>query len=237
MTDIPLNTSMRLARLAGAMYLIQIAAGTFSELVARSPFLVRGDASQTAHNIMSSELLFRIGITSDLVTYISVLIATWALFVLLRPVSRNLALLALFFRLIELSIHFNVTLNSLAALRLLNGAGYLGSVDPALLQALAQHAIGVQGEGLRLGFIPLGFGSALFAYLMFKSRSVPKLLAGWGIFASLLLATFVMVIIVLPSAVTMLYVPMLPMGIYEVSLGFWLLFRGIKPTAGTAGAA
>ena len=237
MTDISLNTQMRLARLAGAMYLIQIGAGTFSELVARSPFLVRGDAAQTAHNIMSSELLFRIGITSDLVTYISVLIATWALFVLLRPVSQNLALLALFFRLIELSIHFNVTLNSLAALRLLNGAGYLGVIDPALLQALAQHAIGVQGEGLRLGFIPLGLGSALFAYLMLKSRSVPQLLAGWGVFASSLLASFVMVIIVQPSVGKMLYIPMLPMGIYEVSLGLWLLFRGMKPITSTAGAA
>ncbi len=229
MTESTPSTPLRIARLAGAMYLIQITTGTFSELVARSPFVVGDDAAQTAHNIMSSEQLFRIGIASDLLTYSAVLIATWALYVLLRPVSRNLALLALFFRLIELSIHFNVTLNSLAVLRLLGGAEYLGNIDPALLAALAQHALGVQGEGLRVGFIPLGLGSALFAYLMFKSRCVPRVLAGFGVCASLLLSAFVLVTIVHSDARQMLYIPMLPMGIYEISLGFWLLFRGMKP--------
>jgi Domain of unknown function (DUF4386) len=235
MADTSLNSSIRVARLAGAMYLVQIATGTFSELVARTPFLVRGDAAQTAQKIMSSEQVFRLGIASDLITYTAVLIATWALFVLLRPINRNVAFLALFFRLIELSIHFNATLNSLSVLRLLSGAEFLRVVDPATLQALAQHALGVQGEGLRMGFIPLGLGSSLFAYLLLKSRFIPRVLAGWGVFASLLLAAFALLIIVYPTAARMLYVPMAPMGIYEIGLGFWLLLRGIKPMTNSVG--
>jgi len=81
------------------MYLMQMATGVFTELYARGSLIVRGDATRTAQNIIDSERLFRIGIASDLATYTAVLLATWALYVLLRPVDRHLALLAVFFRL------------------------------------------------------------------------------------------------------------------------------------------
>lgn len=66
----------------------------------------------------------------------------------------------------------------------------------------------------------------MFAWLLFKSRYVPRLLAGWGVFASLLLAIDALAIIVFPQAGSLIYIPMLPKGIYEVTLGFWLLLRG-----------
>jgi hypothetical protein len=65
-------TQAQAARLAGAMYLIQMATGVFTELYARGSLIVRGDPTQTAQNIIESERLFRIGIASDLATYIAV---------------------------------------------------------------------------------------------------------------------------------------------------------------------
>jgi hypothetical protein len=227
----------RAARLAGAMYLVQMTTGVFTELYARGSLVVRGDPTQTAQNIINSERLFRIGIASDLATYTAVLLATWALYVLLRPVDRNLALLAVFFRLIELSIHFNVTLNSLGALRLLSGDEFLKTFEVGQLHSLAQLTLGVQGAGLNVGFILLGLGSAIFAYLLFKSRYIPRTLAGWGVFASLVLAAYALAIIVFPKAGELQVVPMLPMGIYEVTLGFWLLLRGAKIKASATNAA
>ncbi len=215
----------RLVRFAGAMYLLQMAAGVFTQLYARGSLIARGDPAQTAQNIIDSERLFRFGIASDIVCYTAVLLATWALYVLLRPIDRNLAVLAVFLRLMELAIHFNVTLNSLTVLRLLSGADYLKSIETGQLQSLAQLALGVQGAGMNLGFILLGLGSALFAWLLLKSRYVPRLLAGWGVFASLLLAIYALAIIVYPQAGSLIYIPMLPMGIYEITLGFWLLLR------------
>jgi hypothetical protein len=229
-------TQAQAARLAGAMYLIQMATGVFTELYARGSLIVAGDPTKTAHNIIQSERLFRIGVASDLATYIAVLLATWALYVLLRPVSRNLALLAVLFRLMELAIHFNVTLNSMTVLRLLSGDDYLRTIDQSQLYSLAQLALGAQGAGMNTGFILLGLGSAVFAYLLFKSRYIPRALAGWGVFASLLLAAYALVIIVLPEAGALQMAPMFPMGIYEVTLGFWLLLRGarIKESPGYA---
>ena len=215
----------RLVRFAGAMYLLQMAAGVFTQLYARGSLIVRGDPAQTAQNIIESERLFRIGIASDVVCYTAVLLATWALYVMLRPIDRNLAVLAVFLRLMELAVHFNVTVNSLTVLRLLSGADYLNSIETSQLHSLAQLALGVQGAGMNLGFVLLGLGSALFAYLLFRSPYVPRLLAGWGIFASLLLAIYALAIIVFPQAGSLMFIPMLPMGIYEVTLGFWLLLR------------
>jgi hypothetical protein len=210
------------------MYVIQMAAGVFTQIYARGSLIVRDDAAQTARNIVESEQLFRIGIASDLVTYTAVLLATWGLYVLLRPINRNLALIAVFFRLMELAIHFNVTVNSLAALRLLSGAGYLHAIDEAQLQSLAQLALGVQAAGMNMGFIPLGLGSAVFAYLLYRSRYIPRVIAGWGVFASLLLAAYALAIIVLPQVGALRLLPMLPMGFYEIALGFWLLLKGVK---------
>jgi hypothetical protein len=221
-------TQARVARLAGALYLLQMAAGVFAEVFVRGALVVRGDAAQTAQNIIDSERFFRLGIASDLVCYTAVLVATWALYVLLRSVDRNLAVLAVLLRLMELALHFNVTTQSLTALRLLSGADYLQAIDTAELQSLAQLAIGVQGAGMNTGFVLLGLGSAVFAYLFFKSRYIPRILAGWGVFASLLLSAYAFTVIVFPRAAALQIVPMLPMGIYEVSLGFWLLFKGAR---------
>jgi hypothetical protein len=205
-----------------------MAAGVFAEVFVRGSLVVRGDPAQTAQNIIDSERFFRLGIASDLVCYTAVLVATWALYVLLRSVDRNLAVLAVLLRLMELALHFNVTTQSLTALRLLSGADYLQAIDTAELQSLAQLAIGVQGAGMNTGFVLLGLGSAVFAYLFFKSRYIPRILAGWGVFASLLLSAYAFTVIVFPRAAALQIVPMLPMGIYEVSLGFWLLFKGAR---------
>jgi hypothetical protein len=222
----------RIARLAGGFYLLQMAAGVFGEVFVRGKLVVRGNPAQTAQNILESEGLFRLSIATDLVCYIAVLLAVWAFYVLLRSVDRNLALLAVLFRLMELAIHFNVTLNSVAALRLLRGDASLQSIDPVQLQSFAQFAIGMQGSGMNTGFVLLGIGSALFAYVFWKSSYIPRPLAGLGVFASPLLAAYALSIILFPASAKLGLMPMAPMGIYEIGLGLWLLIRGVKLAPG-----
>jgi len=130
-----------------------------------------------------------------------------------------------------------VTLNSLAALRLLSGDEYLKAIEANQLHSLTQLALGVQAAGLNMGFILLGLGSAVFAYLLLKSQYVPRILAGWGVFSSLLLATYALSAIVFPVPGALQLAPMLPMGIYEVTLDFWLLLRGAKITSSSTSAA
>ncbi|HEX7605433.1 MAG TPA: DUF4386 domain-containing protein [Usitatibacter sp.] len=216
------------ARIIGFLYLFQMATGVFGQAFVRDRLIVPGNAAETAQNIIGSERLFRMSIAGDLVTYIGVIVLIWALYVLLRPVDRSLALLAVLFRLCENAVLCVATASSLVALRLLGGADDLKAFEPSQLHSLATLVISAQGLAMSVGFILLGLGSAIFAYLLLKSRYIPKVLAAWGIFASLVLAVVTLANIVFPrlgDAMGMAY--MMPMGLYEVGLGLWLLIKGL----------
>lgn len=222
------------AKIIGIIYPIQMATGIFGEVFVRGQLIARGDPTRTAENIMASEQLFRLSIAGDLITYILVMVLTWAFYVLLRPINRHLALLGAFFRLSELAVLCIATVNSLVVLRLLSGAAYLKTFDPNQLHSLVMLAYHTQGLGISVGFILLGLGSSIFAYLLLRSDYVPKGLAVLGIFSSLLLALGSLAIIVFPGLGVIGMSYMMPMGLYEVGLGFWLLIKGIKaPTAQT----
>src|SRR5687768_1247234 len=187
------------AKIIGIIYPIQMATGIFGEVFVRGQLIARGDPTKTAENIVASEQLFRLSIAGDLITYILVMVLTWAFYVLLRPVNRHLALLGAFFRLSELAVLCIATVNSLVVLRLLSGASYLKSFDPNQLHSLVMLAYHTQGQGMIIGFILLGLGSSIFAYLLLRSGYVPKGLAILGVFAALLLALGSLVIIVFPG--------------------------------------
>jgi Domain of unknown function (DUF4386) len=216
------------AKIIGIIYPIQMATGIFGEMFARGQLIVRGDAARTAENIMESEQLFRLSIAADLITYILVMVLTWAFYVLLRPVNRHLALLGAFFRLSELAVLCIATVNSLVVLRLLSGAAYLKAFDVNQLHSLVMLTYNSQGQAMTVGFVLLGLGSAVFAYLLLRSRYVPKAFAVLGVFSSLLLALGSLAIIVFPGLGVIGMSYMMPMGLYEVGLGFWLLIKGIK---------
>jgi hypothetical protein len=115
------------------------------------------------------------------------------------------------------------------ALRLLSDADYLRAIESAQLQALARGFLSIYGIGLSVGFVFLGMGSALFSYLWLKSNYIPRALAALGILSSLLLAVMSLITMVFPivwERVGMIY--MMPMGLYEVGLGLWLLVKGLK---------
>jgi hypothetical protein len=205
-----------------------MAISIFGESV-RGRFILPNDAVQTASHIAGSEALFRLSIAGDLIIYVCDIILFWGLYVILKRVNRDVALLAAFFRLVETAILGVTTLTAFIALRLLSGADYLRAIDTAQLQALARGFLSVYGIGLSVGFVFLGLGSAVFSYLWLKSGYIPRGLAWLGIFGSLLLAIMSLVTMVFPvvwDRVGMAY--MMPMGLYEIGLGFWLLIKGLR---------
>lgn len=216
------------AKVAGLIYLIAMATSMFAELYARGPLIVRGDAVQTAINIAASERLFRISTVIHLVTFASDAALAVALYVILKRVNRNVALLAAFWRLADAAILAVILLSDFAVLRLLSGADYLRVFETQQLQALARLFISVQAAGFQIGFVFLGLGSTVFSYLWFQSRYIPRALAAWGIFASLVLAFGTLAIMVFPRLGVVGLSYMAPMFFYEVGLGLWLLIKGIR---------
>ena len=219
------------ARIVGFLYVIQMAVAVFGESFVRGRLIV-ADAAKTAENIAGSERLFRLSIAGDLFVYAGVLVLTWGLYVVLRPVNRNLALLAAFFRLVEVAVLCAATVNSLVVLRLLSGAEDLKALEAGQRHSWIKLAYSTQGYGMLVGFILLGLGSALFAYLFWKSRYVPRGLALLGIVGSLLLSVVTWATIVFPGLRVLGLSYMMPLGLYEVGLGLWLIFKGIRAPAG-----
>lgn len=218
------------ARLAGLLYLIAMATGLFAELYLRFPssLIVVGDTAKTLSNIMANELLYRIGIANNIITFAIDVVLIWALYILLKPVNRNLALLAVFFRLVETTIACVAIISYYVAMQLLSDDNHVKAFDPEQLQALS-----IMHYSYALTFtivaIFLGLGSTIFNYLLLKSRYIPKALAVWGIFSSLLLVMSQFAIIVLPDLEKIILPASFgPIVIDEIALGFWLLFKGVN---------
>jgi hypothetical protein len=220
------------ARIVGVSYVLALPPAVFAEFVVLGR-LVTSDAAETARNILAHERLFRLGIASNLGVFALDVILITALYVTLKPVHRGLALLALLWRMIETSLLVGATLNDFAALRLLGGAGYLHALEPDRLQALARLAISAHGASYLLGLVFAGLGSTVFCWLWLRSGYIPKALAAWGVFASALLGACAFTFIVFPEVEKVVSIAYYgtPIFTFELTTGFWLTIRGIRPPA------
>ncbi len=93
-----------LARAGGVLYLIMIVVGIFDEAFVKGRIVVPGDATATAANLSLMESLWRFGIAGEMLMCMCTVVLALILYVLLRPVSRDLALLATFFGLIATAV-------------------------------------------------------------------------------------------------------------------------------------
>jgi len=216
------------ARVGGAAYLvITIVAVLYGGLV-ESKLIVSGNDAATAHNILAHESLFRIGIVLVLIIYASVVVASWALYVILRTVHENLALLALLFRSAEAIVGAATVLISFAALYVLEGGGSPSALEPEQLQALAGRLIDVRTAGLDIVLVFIGLGATVFCVLLFRSRYIPQPLAAWGIFTYVSMLGLALVSILFPDHPLMLANVLYGVGaLFELVLGLWLLFKGV----------
>ncbi len=232
MTISTLDESQRkAARVVGFTYLFAMVFAVFPEFYVAAQLIVYDNAAETARNIMAHERLFRLGIASNLIAFATDVVLLTALYVVLKPVNRSLALLAAFWRLIETVILVVTTLNDFDVLRVLSGADYLRVFEADRLQALARLSIGAHGAGYNVGLLFFGFGSTVFCYLWFKSNYIPRALAAWGVFSSLLVGTCAFAFIIFADLAKILtpgcYAPIF---VFELTMGFWLLLKGLRPS-------
>lgn len=221
------RTTQAWARLTGLLLVLTNASAMFAHWVL-AQIMVRNDAAATAANMATSETFVRVGLAAELVTIAGVIPLVVGLYLGLKPFGRELALLALSWRLVENCVLASLAFASFTAVILIEGGPFMAGADPRQTEAYVYALMRVHSWGFQFGFLFLGLGQILFSYLWWKARYVPRWLAGLGIFASSVLTVMALGIILWPpllSLVTMAY--MAPMGIYEIGLGLWLLIRGV----------
>ena len=222
----------RVARTAGVGYLTIIVAGIFAEFVVRSSMIVPGDAAATTENIIASESLFRVGIAGDLIMLTFDVIVALALYVLLAPVSKGLALLATFFRLVHSAVVGASLLNLVVVLLLLGGTGAALAFPPAQLHSLVMLFLDAHSYGYVLGLFFFAFHCVLLGYLVYKSGFFPKILGILLIVASAGYFADSVAHIVLHDyanvASVFMIVVFVPAFVAELSFTVYLLTKGVK---------
>jgi hypothetical protein len=217
----------RTARIAGLFYLIFVILLPIATSI-RSQLVVIGDAAATAQKITANEFLFRLSFITELVSALFFVLAAWALYALLKPVNKNLALLFLLLNLCGVAIECLSVLNLSTALTLLSGADYLTVFPAYQLQAQALLYIDMYTNGFMIAQIFFGAWLLPLGYLVYRSGFLPRPL---GI---LLIIDFFGVLIwflqffLLPEANVISYPGLAAGFVAEVSLTLWLLVKGVN---------
>jgi hypothetical protein len=225
------ESQRKAARVAGLAYLFTLATVAFANFGIHERLIVAGNAVETARNIVVHERLFRISIACDLVYSAGVVVLLTALYVILKPLGRGLALLAAFWRLAYALMWVLMTLNLFYALRVLSDADYLRVSEVERLQALARLYLSARFDQYYVGLLFYGLGSTVCGYLWFQSRYIPRALAAWGVISSAWCAACTFAFIIFPAFANVINLWWFdtPMGIFEIATGFWLLFKGLRP--------
>jgi Domain of unknown function (DUF4386) len=217
------------ARIGGVLYLIIIITGIFGELFVRDKLIVSGNATATANNIMASQLLWRLGAVGDLVMHVCDIPLMLVFYLLLKPVNKNLALLAVLFNLIQTAILVAYKLKLFDALFLLGSADYLKEFEPHQLHALVYLAIKSDGYGFGIGLLFFGFECLILGYLIFRSGYLPRTLGILMQIAGLCYLTNSFALLLAPKFADILSPSILvPAFIAETSLCLWLLVKGVN---------
>jgi uncharacterized protein DUF4386 len=230
MTISPTDQSQRTAaKVAGFAYLITFATVVYVNFGIHDRLIVENNA-ETARNILAHERLFRVGIVGDLIYCVGVVALLSALYVILRPVSRGLALLAAFWRLVWVLMWLVMTLHLFDVLRLLTSADYSQTFEAEQLQALTSFYLGMRFDYYYVGLLFGALASTVCGYLWFKSRYIPRALAAFGLISSAFCVACTLVLYIFPNfdKIVNLWWFDTPMGLFDIALSFWLLFKGLR---------
>ena len=219
------------ARTGGVLYLVIIIAGMFAVILVRDKLIVSGDAAATAHNIMANQLLWRFGIVADLFMHVLDIPVMWIIYLLLRLVNKNLALLVVLFNLIQTAVLVANKLNLIWPLLQLGSVDYLKTVEPNQLYAQVYLYIKMHDTGFGVGLIFFGFVCLVEGYLIFKSGYLPKTIGVLMQIAGLCYLTNSFTLLLAPKLASMLFPAILMPGfIAELSFCLWLIVKGVNVT-------
>jgi len=175
----------RIARPAGALYILIILLGLSSEIGVRSAMIVAGDPVATAANLLAGETLFRASILADAAMASADVALALLLYWLLRPSGPLLAALATAFRLVQTAVIAANLLHQYAALRWLTG----GLTDADAAATLAYAALDRHAAGYDLGLVFFGINSLLLGILLIRAPRFPRLIGQMMVAAGLVYLT------------------------------------------------
>ena len=223
-----MNSTKKIARVAGLLYLIIAITGAFGIMYVPSQLFVSDDVNATAKNILSNEFLFRMGIYSSLVCQTVFVFLALALYNLFHKVNIHLTRTLVALVIVGVPIAFLIIFNQYYALTILK-ENFMTNFQPIQQSALAMASLKMYGSGNVIIGIFWGLWLIPFGQLAYKSNFMPKI---FGIL--LIIGGFAYVIdasafILFPKAheITMILVG-ITSSVAELAMVLWLLIRGVR---------
>src|SRR5438552_17837922 len=167
------NSQRTAAKVAGVAGLLAVVLVVFGNYVLLEPLIVPRNAADTARNMLAHQTQFRVALTCFVAYGIGSVVLLTALYVVLEPVNRGLALAGALFRLVFVMLWLVAPLNSLGALRLLGNSTYLQAFESERLQALARAQIAASFDDYYVGLTFFGLAATVCAWFWLKSVCVP----------------------------------------------------------------
>ena len=208
------------------LYLIWAIIGIFSLMYVPTKLIVFGDVVATAKNIMGNELLFRAGIVGSLITQLIFIFTVLFLYKLFKGVNKNQSILMVIFALVSVPIAMFNTLNKIAAVMLLNGAGYLKEFSTEQLYSLVMFFLNLNVQGQIIASIFWGLWLFPLGYLIYKSGYFPKFVGVAVIIGGIGYTIDSFIKFILPSFNIASVTDVLIMG--EMVFVLWIIVRGAK---------
>jgi hypothetical protein len=222
------GSMQKIARIAGVLYLIVIVLGLLGEGLVRNSLIVAGDPAATAHNILAAEFTWRLGVAGQYLLLVCAVGLTWTWYVLLRPVNRNLTLLAIFFALISLAVESVSALHLQAVMAPLTGSAFVQIADPRLAYAMAYLSVVAHANAFGLALVFFGVECLIVGHLVRRSGYLPKFI---GILMQVAGACYLinsLSMVLLPSLQGKLFPAiLLPCLVGEGAFCLWLLIKGV----------
>jgi len=223
------NFPQRYARWGGVLYLAIIVLGAFAEGFVANKLVVSGDAAATAHNILASPGLWRFSVAGDLLVVLFAVPLLWIEYLLLRPVGKQLVLLAVLFNLVSLAVEAISKLFLLVVVPTLGTADYLRVFEPQQLEVLANLALRSHDIAFNIALIFFGFTCIVNGYLIFKSGYLPKFVGVLMQIAGLSYLTACFAALLAPAFADLITPAiLLPPLVGESSFCLWLLVKGVN---------
>jgi hypothetical protein len=215
----------KMARITGGFYLIYILSMVLADTLGH---IGRGTADQVYQAIATNAGSFRLGLVIAFISALLFLMTAWGLYVLLRPVNKNLALLFLLLNTVGVAIQCASMFPLVSAMLQGDGASHMQAYSPAQLEGLAYLSINVY----KTSFVTaqLFFGTWLFplGYLVYKSRSLPRFLGVLLVLDGIAVLIWFLQALLLPDYRAITYPGLAVSFIAEFGLALWLLVKGAK---------
>ncbi len=223
------NSLKKTAKLAGLLWLLAAAGGSFALVYVRPKLIVIGDAAATAANLSAHESLFRLGIAAALLGQIFLLFFGLTLFRVFKEFNKTLATVLLTAIMVSVAVGAINSLKNIGALIVLSDAGYLKAFGQDQINALMMIFLRLSGSGIGLHETFLSLALFTFGLLIIKSNYLPRILGillmigscafPFNFFTKLLVPTFY------PAVITQLTMLLNAPGILSI---LWLLIKGVN---------